>query len=372
MFLTAAPGPLSAAQYSVRPTLDVRPEYDSNPRLVTGSHDSAFGGIVDVGADLERRTETTTLRLTPLARFRRFDSEEDLDSDDQFLDLQAVQTAPRLMFGLTAGFARDSTLTSEVTTIGEVFDRRRRIAIDATPSVGYELSPRSRLEASYTYTDVDYDKGQSVGLFDFMNHDVDITIRYSASATSSFLGRVFAARFDSEEAMQDTDTLALTVGYTKEFSETFEGNFEAGAASSRERTTPFGVSVKSDSLGPVFDVSLVKEFERTSVRVGSAFIRSPTGQGRVVERLEATASINHEFTPLWSAQLDVLAFRNRGLNDPTDTSDADFISGELGVGRQLTERWTISGSYRYRRREEEVSSATAESHAVFLTLRYRQ
>ncbi len=255
-------------------------------------------------------------------------------------------------------------------TTGRVPDRRRRTAFELEPALRYALSDRTSIGVRYNHLNVSYEDGVSVGLFDYTNDVGELTANYQLSETEELWTSFFGGRFETQQIDRTTDSLALTVGYSKAFSETLDASLSVGGVTSTSKGSPFGLSLTSDSTGWVFDLEVSKRFEKTRVDFRSSQTRTPTGQGRLVERTDAFVGITYDFDPFWSADFGALAFRNRSLGEATTRSDVNVVTVDIGVIRRLTRHWSISGSYRYRRREEERTSLTAESNAIFLTITY--
>ena len=88
------------------------------------------------------------------------------------------------------------------------------------------MSDRTDIGVRYNHRDVSYENGVSAGVFDFTNNVGELTAKYQLSETEALWTSFFGGRFNTEQINRSTASLALTVGYSKSFSETLGASRE--------------------------------------------------------------------------------------------------------------------------------------------------
>ncbi len=371
MTLTLGAARVSAAEYLGRPWAELQFEYNDNIRLVSDPVESTFGAIARVGGELSARTESSGLRLSPMLRIQRYDSSEDLDSNDFFMDMLVDHSTPKWEFSVFGAIAYDTTLTSELATTGRVPDRRRRFRYDVMPVAVYSISERTKVGFNYTYTNVSYDKGVSAGVFDYTNNVGEFTASYQRSPTDIIFGTFFGGRFDVPQTGVTTDSIGFTVGYSKAFSETLSTSFSLGPVSSTSKGSPFGITLSGDSIGLIYDLNITKLWTQTTLTFGAGQTRTPTAESRLVNRSQVNLGVSHNFDPFWTANAGVLAYSNESLLGLSSGLDSDVVGAVLGVRRQLSRQWAIIANYRFLYKSADATTASAQSNAVFVALRWQ-
>jgi len=165
-------GPAHAQQWILTPSIGLDQRFDDNYRLepVGERRISATRLVGDLG--LLRQTPVSTIVGTVRAdlRLELGDVEDSSPESNQILLLDLQRRLQRATFDLDVGFeqdtpsrdisadvtdASDAALDSGVVTQDSDVARRR---LDLSPSVSYELSRRSTVEATIGYARVDHDQ----------------------------------------------------------------------------------------------------------------------------------------------------------------------------------------------------------------------
>lgn len=370
MTLTLIAAQVPAAEYLGRPWADMQFEYNDNINLEPDPDENTFGAIARVGADLSVRTESSGLRLSPLFRVQRYDSSEDRDSNDFFMDMLVDHTTPRWEFTVFGSIAYDTTLNSELATTGRVPANRRRFLYNVIPGVAYSISERTKVGFNYTYTNASYDDGESVGLFDYTNNVGEFTASHQLSPTDTVFGTLFGGQYNVPQTGLTTDSIGFTVGYAKAFSETLSASFSIGPVNSSTKGSVSGVSLSGDSTDPIYDLNITKLWDQTTLTFGVGQTLTPTSESRMVQRSQINLDVIHNFNSFWTVNAGVLAFSNESLLGVSNGLDSDVVGAVLGVQRQLGRQWTISANYEFLHRTADATTASAQSNAVFVTLRW--
>ena len=150
----------------------------------------------------------------------RYESESDLNTDDQFFNMDAAYRAELNLFRLEADYNRDSTRTSELETTGFVSESIRRNALILRPSYQRTLNERTSLQLGYSYTDVDYEeKGNRQGFIDYRYDVADFGVVYNLSERSNFQALLGVAKYDADNITSESTSYWFQLGLTYQFTE---------------------------------------------------------------------------------------------------------------------------------------------------------
>ena len=127
-----------------------------------------------------------------------------------------------------------------------------------------------------------------------------------------------------------------------------------------------------DSTGFLFDASLEKQYERTTVTAGLSRASLPSGRG-LTERDELYLNGIHLFSDRLTGNGSIRYFSTQSENEETlvgiNGGATDQFRLEAGLDWRWTEFWTVGTGYTYSRRSGEIG-ASADGHGVFVSVGY--
>ena len=208
-----------AAEWSIEPVGVVTTSVDDNPRLATSGAKTVASAVVDVRLPLAYRNDSLTLVLTPRLRSAQYTGNQGLDHDDQQLDLLVEhQPNERLMLRLHAELIRDTTLTSELESIGQVLGRQRRHRTVLSPTLEYEISETSTLAVQLDQTRTTF-SGES-NLVDTTFTSAQTTISHQVSKRDEVFVVGNVSRLQADEIESQTNSISVVGGYRRNITET--------------------------------------------------------------------------------------------------------------------------------------------------------
>ena len=158
------PHPAWAAEWIVSPAIYQQLFYDTNPGFTSDDENPSFGSSTNAQVALRGRSQTIDLRLLGRYEFRRFFQAPDLDTDNQYLVLNALRRGKRLDLALEGRFTRDVTRDDIIDTTGSRdFNNERQQRIELAPSATYVLTPTQRLTLSGSYVRRTYPQLEGAG-----------------------------------------------------------------------------------------------------------------------------------------------------------------------------------------------------------------
>ncbi len=375
LFLTAAaPFNSSAAEWYLQPLVKAQAEYDDNPRLRPNKpDDSVTGGILAVEMDLGVKTPVNELSIKPRLRSAYYDNDDGLDSNDIFVDLFGSHSTKRGLWELKAGYARDTTLTSELEDTGLVEDARRRNRWDADLAWRYVLTQRTNAKFGIEYTDVRFESSSDpqTRLFDYNNAQLYTTLTYDYTASDQLSLGLKAAKFDVPDLDSDTDSYTAILGLRHDFSPVLQGSLQTGIRTSERDFKENGVNQDSSDTGAILEASLTGETPLTTWELSLSRLPRANGRGFLLERDQLMLSLEQDISPSLSGRLNGRVLESESLDDSSNLADREYARVGLGLKWRFSRRWYLDGRYRHIwQKLGDDSSNKAEANSVLISLAY--
>lgn len=206
-----------AAEWRIAPSAYIGTSYADNPRLMVEGGDAAAGAVGEFKTAIQLLTERSDFSLTPRWRSARYDQDESLDSDDQFVNARYQWISERSQWSSDIGLTRDTTLTSEIGLTGLVQSNRRHQAISVSAGPTFMVSERISAGGQLYSVDNSYEDSEGTGLVDYAYRAVSLFGSYAMSERSSLMltasgGQLTAEGFLGGIATRDS-SLKLTWRY---------------------------------------------------------------------------------------------------------------------------------------------------------------
>ena len=356
------------AEWYMESRIQVQGSYDDNIRLEPDDEIQAAGAIVSPEIKLGRRNEAFDLSVLGRIDANGYASDEDLNSVDERVLLNASKMSPRGKLGLSVEFNRDTTLTTEETDTGNLTETARVQTIAVSPTWSYQLSPIDTLDLSGSYTNTSYDTDQ---LTDFQFMSASASISHAVGPMDALLGGVFVARFEADDATDTvSDIVGGQIGWSHQFSDVLRAQ---GLVGLEHVHTQFDRSTGrewDDTLGYRLDLTLSYNFDDvTRVELSGSRKTEPSGGGAVVTRNRAQVSLTRRLSPMLSFRADG-SYIESEAEQQSGLDQRNFLVVQPSLIWSIDRDWDLSASYRFRTQDFE-NGERASSNAAFLTLTYR-
>jgi len=374
VLLIVVPRPLSAAEWYAEPWADLTTTYNDNIFLRRTEILDTFGAILNLDAKLGRRTERSNVSLDTRLEFNQYTNSDALDQNNQFFNIASHYSTERNTWTLDGYYHLDSTVTSELEDTGLVQNNFRVDRWSALPSWEHAFTEKTSGRIGYRYLDVDYEQAALLnGLFDFDSQNLDGTIAHQWTPKTDVFVTAYGLMQDVSQISRENDSYGGTAGFGYNFSETFRVTLAAGAFIAKQKNTLGGLSIESTDSGGLFNASLEKQFELSTIAVTASQFVTPTGRGELELRRRLTVFLDHRLTPTITLSLPATIFTSDPAAGFTDFdifgSDRTYYQVRPGIRWQISRGWFLDGSYRYIRNERKGTTAV-DSNAVFATLAY--
>ncbi|MEX2123399.1 MAG: hypothetical protein WD795_05870 [Woeseia sp.] len=371
-----------AQEWRLEPEIRVGGEYDDNARLRANEADifEIDGYIVEGSAGIAYQTQRSLFRITPTLRSRVYDEEIDVDSDDQFLDLEWTHETLKSQFALNGNYSRESARTAEradadidvddpddipIDETGVVFGNERRERFRISPKWRYEFTERMSFDTSFAYTDTSYEDNLLSPLSDYTDTRVNAGLGWQFSPRTRGYIAATARRFENE-LNTDVDGVGFGIGIESDISQTTRFRAEVGYEDSEQDGT--GVS-ESNFVG---DVNLVRKLETVTLLAQYRRDVTPGGSGRLTAKDSLNLSLKKQFTERVSGGLGVRAYQTDGLGDQAVTfEERDYAEVFVEFGVALSRAFSLEADYSYARVDESGTEGSADSNNIILWLVYR-
>lgn len=374
----------ATAAWQVEPSIALEGRYDDNPRMVQGGGDDTFASTLSAALELANVDEVRSTRgLLRLDAINYSGSDERLrDRNNQVGRLQHLRKGERSRWGFDASYRRDSLIrTAEVAfdpddvqiepdddvddALIQASVRRERLVF--RPFIERNLSERHLLRGEYRYNDASYDDPPDlvVPLHDYTEHRLSLTNFYNVSEINTISATLEASNYSRQDS-GDYDTYSLRTGYSHRFTELTSAGFQVGVSRAEFEFD----GVKDEETAMVFDLSATKRASLTRYDARVSRRLYPSGSGHVVETNELVFNLNRRMTELSTLRVRSRIYEYEALADDQPESNRRYLNVDAGIVRRMSQWWTLEGGYRYRRQKRDTDADSADSHAVFFSVKY--
>ena len=373
-----------AAEWSVVPLWNLKGEYNSNIRLTNRPHDGVFGVKTDIGADFGMATEVTNVSVKPVGTYNRY-SNNNLDSNELRLNLDANHQSEHMRLGLQASYAQESTLTNQLEDTGLVQIQKEADTTKVNPAVTYVFDEQNNIQLEYSYTDETFIDAATTGLFGYTYHVVHGTYTHALSDVSQVFAYAAYAHFDVTDLLSTTDSYYARLGYSRKLSHEWDITASGGGLISESQFPVLGLVNRGGFLtlaqfdqssvarGWLADVLVKKRFERGALQAEYSRTVSPSARGSQTQRDTYSLTFNHRYTERLGGQINLRYFTDQTQQPNGFGASAlnrDYLHSDVQVIYRLNEYWQLLGGYHYTYQEYLANNVNVNSNSFTVMLSY--
>ena len=365
---------LNATEWSLDSSLLMHYEYNDNIFLTLDPHESVSNILIqpDINFRIEEKSWQTLLK----ARLKNNNySDPSLDSDDQYYMVDARYQHERGMFSLKGTYDLKSSLDTESSDFGISTTRINRTTTDISPSYTYMLTERLQASLSYTMLESKYDDLAGAG---FVPYEVDmsvISLIYGLSEKNKINTSIQYTDYLSLNGLSEYQSLALRMGLTRQFSETFKSSFSIGTSErdsiSRSTSsidffgTPVALVQENDfnNSGIVLDLELNLTTELGTVTGQLSRDTETSSYGGVDEVNLLGLGYTRKISDYWSFSLNGKYTKTEAIMLGASFTDRDLFSVNTKIDYFLDKDWKITTSWRYQEREFSTQNQNYVPHS---------
>lgn len=371
-------------EYSLEADVDARVEYNSNIFLTSKPHDATKGIIITPSLSGVIKEKNWQGELNARIKSHNY-SDDDLDSNDQFLSLTGQYGAERNIFSLNARYDLASNLNSTSSDFGTVPRRVNTKLQSITPQYTHLLTERSALVLSYAYTDVDFLEADNTGYTPYITETGSGSLIYDLTEKDKLTFSLQAVDYESKDNLVTYLMFISRFGIDHKFSQTLSTDFLVGV--SRQKSTNLTTQtfdffgnvivltreIDSKNRGLVLDAGIKKLLERGSIegRLSRDNTTDSFGGLNQVDRL--IIDYNEKLSSLWRYSIIARLEDITSLSQTNRSSDRDILFFDTVVSYSISPKWNANASYRYvqRKYKSDTSDKRApHSNRIYVGLTY--
>lgn len=363
-------GPAQAEGWFWQNNARVFTEQNDNIHLSTTNVVDAANIGVSAQSSISLESETSRAAITPSVSYRQYSSDQDLDHGSAGLDLDLVKVYERTQVGMTGGYTRNTTLTSELEDSGRLQTKIDRNNIKLQPFVRYKITPLSGIKLGMSYHLADYVDGEAKGYYDYDQQQVNLAYELDMTRRDLLTATLFASQYSADALNNDTQTTGLELGWQHRFSENTDSIVSAGGYQLDSEFTSGGTVFEDSSNGALFQVTLNHKSPLNRFTVGGSSRLEPSSLGIVRRNHRFDASVTHLFTERVSASLGAVALRVDSTDDRYSGDDRDYHALDTSVAWNLDALWRLRAGYRYAKQQYDNDNDAADSNRVSISVEY--
>jgi hypothetical protein len=324
--------PVRAAEWSITPIYSVSVDYDSNRRLLLEAKGSE-AAVVTADLTFKRAMEDWDVSIEPRYSFRRFSDRSFGNGDDRSVYAALNRLTDGYSLNLTGSYWDQSTLLTEVLETGIVSANTHRRQGQAGANWTWTQTEVRELIAQINFTDVSYYGQGRAQLPGFRYPSASLGERFAFSERGSLTFSTYGSVLSSDTPGNSSHEVGLQAEIIYSFSESTRVDGSVGESSR--------VLSGQSSYGTDASISLTHTF--TQGVASASYTRSlvPYGNGFLVERQQATASLTHPLTPYIDGTLSFTYVNNNHTTVQLEIDRASYDIASAGVSWHPSETWAI-------------------------------
>ena len=377
------PAALAAETYFI-PRITTSAEWDSNREMIADPNLSSTSTSyrAEIGARIGRVTPRSDMEVRPRIVAQEYPDRSGVDPVTGYLDLWTIFRTLKGEYSLLGRFSRVDTLTAEygqagfdpfnpgtpdIQDSGVIFVRNTRTAMQVRPDFRYDLSERNALEAQLRFEKVSYSvnvPGSNVG---YDNWRAGFGFRRQL-VEKTYLGiGPYAARFESDDGANKTDSYGVAIDLGHRWSETSDTRITLSTEhNNATEFQPVRVEQSTNNWGLEIYGHRRNRVGGVTYRIGRLLEPTSLGDRRTIDLIQV--QYNRPLSARTYFSGAVRLSRERQLGSATG-NNRDRALVDLTLGRALTRNWSVSLGYRFARSDDTVSNV-ANNHGALIELSY--
>jgi hypothetical protein len=381
-----------AAEWWATPSIMVRRDYDDNVQLSTKPVPSVSSNWVAPRLDFGIASKIWNVYGGAAFTSRRFPGNSELDSDAQYLSVGTSYKAERNLWQLNAASSKTSYFAAQVPSSDVVLFTQNTDTDtnNISPTWTWLITELTRLQLTYSVSDVSYVNGESVGLYDYRNSSLSAKLGYHLDIDTEIFLLPDYSLFRTTGTSSESRTTSYQVGIARNFSETMIGSLSVGGRdTSSEREVlvcklflgPFCLqtgkeTISSRDSGSVYSANLEMQFQTVHLTAAASRSYEPSANSQLVITDSASFNLSRPFKPKLTGKLDILAYNYNYRNSSQTVGVSNGNDHKLyyirpSLGWQWAPEWNLDAGYRYTYAQRVSETSAATSNVAFIMLTYR-
>lgn len=366
--VAAAMPPVSAAEWTLTPSLTGTAGYNDNIRVVAEDQDDTFFGSGIANLTLRRRTPRFETELAARGQYTAYTEDEAFNSDEARITLQATYAMPVSALGARLDWNRDSNLVTIDDVRGATREATHITTTTAGTSYQRRLSERDGIVLAAEYLTREFEEADRV---DFEAYGIDASWTRALSQIWSGTVTLSANVFDPEGITNsDSTSYALLVGLVYEPSERTRLSVSAGPELTERRPR---LPVFPETQETTYAISLSGRYELDELTSLTGTLSRRTeggGGGTAITRDRIALALTHRWSERLRLRLSASYLRSEreelGLLETRDV-----LAFDAGLNYQLDRDLDFGLTYGLRSQTFEGGGDEVLTNTLRLTLTHR-
>jgi hypothetical protein len=372
-----------ASNWDFNPRIELAGMYNDNYRLAEDPADKIHvgGAMLNASVAVRMLTQTTEISLVPRINTLYFPSDTEDDSTNGYLDLKAIHKTLKANYGLTAQYANEEVIFSELlpadfpgvelgqivgSESGRVTVLNRRTLERVAPTFTYDFTPREHFHFDAEYLHAQYDRNL-VQQFGFNNFQAQVGLGYDVTQKVTFTGSVIGTRFEPDVGSGNTNGYGIQTQLDVHPTQIMRYYLRLGAQRSSAELT--NQTVNNTSVTGGAGVSWT--YQITQITVDALRGVSPSSSGAVVNHSELRFRVLRALQPRLSSFVGARGVSLRGaVGSGLTVQGSDYVAANAGLEYQLTRSYRLTGEYDYTWQRFQ-GEPRAAANAVTLSIIYQ-
>ena len=373
MFVVLQPEPVDA-QWHIEPVIKAGGETDDNATLTTRTDDviDLSGFLFDLSAKVTYTSPRTDFFVTPRLLSRNYPDNEDIDSDDQFLNSKYSFSTESNTFSLRTHYDRQTVRTAERSDTDLDIDDPGDIPDDGSGIVGLQdRRQKLRLRPGWTHHfsnitsfgidadwfDVNYDDSLQLFLNDYNDTRLNLSFRRGFSERTDGIVTATGRHFETKDGAEEADGLGFMAGFETRLSEKMRLKVLAGVEDTENTAGQSNAAV-------VGDIVLTRRLETVTLLAQYRRSISASGSGLLSVRDSFNLNLTRKLSEKISAGLGARAYRTSSLDDVVTLDEREYIQLRGRFSWRLSKAFWTELDYRYTFQNRSVLLESANSNQI--------
>ena len=369
----------------MRTEVNTQQNFNSNILLVPDSlkHDAVWGSELNLQSSLLINKPNWMAKASAVLDNWFYYPDSGLDMQNQYLDLQYAYLTERSRWQINGGYINDAILSSKANQIqGIVFGRVQRELFSIIPGWTYSVSEYTKVNLSYSYFNSKYPAillspaSTDATYPNSVSNTLSSSVNNLYSEYLSFNSLLSATAFDTQTRKIDYINLFIGLKYSPSFDSEIALSIGGQYSQSTYQFYSIGQSYSQriDQFSPLFDVSLTKKFENSSIILSYSQQSTPSINSNLFRSDLVSLSANHRLSNLFSTAFGFSYYQIETPKQAGSSLSQKSYQLNSNLTYNYSEKATISASYNFQARDivatTGVFSEPQYAHIISLSLRY--
>lgn len=355
--------------------VSTRFEYNDNLRLSANDPVAVTGQTTTLISPVAALQPRQSFRVEPRLQTTERSKGDLFDSDEYRIDAAWLRVGSRWSLGANAGYAIDSTLTTELETTGLVDAQKDRAQQRAGAEFTWFPSALTQVYLSGAWQENRYRDAEQTGLVDYSYAAVSTGVTRALGPVHTVGVAATADRFRTRDGARRSHSQALLATWSATPDPRWQLSAQAGLRRTRSERTVFffGIpfaEVEDRDAGQTGRVEVSRQGLQDRVSLAISRELRPGGAGAVFERDEVELGYGRKLSPRLRIFTSAKLLRNQEVGGGGQTTLRELTTMEAGASWQMTAQARFRAGYVHRQRKNS-GAPRAQGNRVALTLEYQ-